>query len=85
MNIKPGDLFEWVYTGDNSPTIKDEELYSHILVKWIPCNGLCLCVGLNDKVIHWISNNWVFSAFVAPSPPGIRRGLGPVIPRKVES
>ncbi len=60
MNIKPGDLFRFVYVHDNSPVIKNEELYSYSMGKWVPCGGLCLCVGINTDNIHWFYGGQLF-------------------------
>ncbi len=60
MNIKPGDLFEWVYKRNNSSVREGEELYSITIHDWIPCDGLCLCIGTQDEVIHWISDKGLF-------------------------
>ncbi len=62
MNIKPGDLFEWVSTYTNAPVQMGEELYSAIMEKYVPCDGICLCVGINNGVIHWVSDKGLFWA-----------------------
>lgn len=88
MNLKPGDLFEWVYKDDNSSVAEDEELYSYIMGKWVLCSGLCFCVGGNHNVIHWVSNNGLFCGPREPSEAGrlqSRRAGYAIIPRKVES
>ncbi len=64
MNIKPGDLFEWVYKGNNTPVLKDEELYSYTMRKWILAGGLCLCVGIDENIIHWVSGIKLFHAYL---------------------
>ncbi len=65
MNIKPGDLFEWVYENDNSSVDKGVELYSYTMSKWVPCSGLCLCVGVSVNIIHWVSDNGLFRTWTA--------------------
>jgi len=64
MKIKPGDLFQWVCKYNSSPSLKDEELYSQTMEKYVPCVGVCLCIGMNDNVIHWVSNKGLFHAHV---------------------
>lgn len=69
MSIEPGDLFEWVYVGDNSPAIAIEEVYSNTMQKWIPCSGLCLCIGINHNKIHWTSDKGLFHAHIDNASP----------------
>lgn len=85
MKIKPGDLFRWVYKYDNSPTRLNEELYSHTMEKWVPCAGMCLCIGINENIIHWVSDKGLFHTYVDK----IRRSrtrvtAGRAIPRKIQ-
>lgn len=61
MNIKPGDLFEFVYEHSNSFVHKDEELWSDMMKKYVPCSGVCLCIGINQNDIHWVSNRGLFN------------------------
>ncbi len=60
MKIKPGDLFEWVYKRDKSPVREGEELFSFAMGNWVSCSGVCLCVGVNDAIIYWISDNRLY-------------------------
>ncbi len=82
MNIKPGDLFEWVYMFNNASVQIGEELYSYPMGKYVPCSGLCLCVGINADIIHWVSDQGLFRADEPAR--GIFRIEQLVIPRKVE-
>lgn len=85
MKIKPGDLFEWVYKYNNSPVVKDEELFPGVNVNLIPCFGLCLCVGFKGDVIYWVSNKGLFYSSASKSSAISSGYLGYlVIPRKVE-
>lgn len=67
MNVKPGDLFQWVYAEDNTPVPSDEQLYS-VELGFIPCSGMCICIGVNvtsnfnSSLIYWISNKRLFCA-----------------------
>ncbi len=86
MNIKPGDLFEWIYKddNDNSPVVKNEKLYSYAMEKWVPCGGLCLCIGINENIIHCVSANGLFHVwgdYPSPALPLARSMF--VIPRKI--
>lgn len=63
MNIKPGDLFEWAYKHNKRSVFKHEQLHSSYMGKWVPCDGLCLCVAINDT-IYWISNEGIFYAWI---------------------
>jgi hypothetical protein len=60
MNIKPGDLFEWVYKYGAERIRKDENLYSTVMKKYVPCTGRCLCVGAKGEIIYWISASGLF-------------------------
>ncbi len=60
MNIKPGDIFEWVYSSTQKSVRKHERLYTSLLIKWVPCDGLCLCIGINRDTIYWFSKHGVF-------------------------
>ncbi len=59
MNIKPGDMFEWVYKHVLFPLVPSEMIYTFTLNTRIPCHGLHLCVGVTDNCIHWLSNTGV--------------------------
>jgi hypothetical protein len=85
MNIKPGNLFEWVYKHNNESVVQDTKLYSYVMEKYIPCNGLCLCVGIKQNVIYSISDAVFFFADIhAYARPewGCRGAL--LIPRKIK-
>jgi hypothetical protein len=70
MTIKPGDLFEWVYAREpRERAIKIEELYSNTMGKWIPCSGLCLCIGVSRINIHWTSDKGLFHAHIDKAAP----------------
>ncbi len=87
-NIKPGDLFEWVYKRNNEHVHMGEELYSYALAKRIPCAGLCLCVGINDGVIYWISNErlcFVGTDEASPTQVGTWGFSEEVVPQKIKS
>lgn len=59
---KPGDLFEWVYKSNNSPMQPGENLYSSMSDRWISGADMCLCIGIYDNIIHWISKQMLFCA-----------------------
>lgn len=58
--IQPGDLFTFAYRVDGAFASKYEILCSVLMDDWIPCGGLCLCIGTKDDVIHWISEHGIF-------------------------
>ncbi len=63
MSVKPGDLFQWMWLVRQDrwkPT--GRELYSHTMEKYVPCNGMCLCISVENAVIHWIYNGLLFHA-----------------------
>lgn len=62
MSIKPGDLFQWIYTYTNQLVDEGEVIYSYIMKKWVLCSGLCLCVSINDNIIYWVSDKGFFGA-----------------------
>ncbi len=55
MNIKPGDLFEWVYTHNFHSIREPKEMFSYSMKQFVPCGGWCLCVAVHDDMIHWFS------------------------------
>ena len=57
LDLKPGDLFDWVYLQNNEWVQLDERLYSSTVKCWIPIGGPepMLCVGITDEVIVWLS------------------------------
>ncbi len=57
MNIKPGDLFEWVYADDYTRPRKGAALYSDLTQEYFFCTNIYLCIGIKDGVIYWIFNN----------------------------
>lgn len=61
MNIKPGDLFEWVCLDGEEPVLCGERLWSYTMRKWLIIEDrLCLCVAVNNQIIYWISNRQLF-------------------------
>lgn len=56
MNIKPGDLFRFVYLTDNDD-VKSDEIFSGQMNRWISCDRMCLCIGLDKKNIYWIDSD----------------------------
>lgn len=83
MNIKPGDLFEWVYKDNNAIVLQGEQLYSDSMKKWITCSGLCLCIGTNKDIIHWVSDVGLFRARANEVSWSFPHAM--VIPHKVQS
>lgn len=84
---KKGDLFIWVYERDNEPVRINEELYSTVMEKCIPCDGLCFCVYVCKKEFWWISNGMLFSASRQLIHSGRRdnRGRMPhILPRRIK-
>ncbi len=76
MNIKPGDLFEWVYVHENDPVLCGEYIYSSAMNKWLVVEDrLCLCVAVNDQTIYWISNRQLFHVY-APKVRASVQGVG---------
>ncbi len=68
MNITPGDLFEWVYLHTTESVPSNAETFSTTLNKWIPCDGLCLCVGqirlLGYDRIYWVLRNKLYISLI---------------------
>lgn len=62
MKIKPGDLFEWVHCYTEKSVSTDEKLFSDVMQQWIPCGGVCLCIGVNNRVIYWISVKGIYKS-----------------------
>lgn len=70
--MKPGDLFEWVYKSTLKSVRKNEKLYTSLMNKWVPCDGLCLCVGVNKNVVYWLSKHGLLQVIVVLDEPEIR-------------
>lgn len=56
MNIKPGDLFQWVYMRNCIPVPPVEEVYTFTLDTWVTCAGIHLCISVCGQQIHWMTN-----------------------------
>ncbi len=85
MKIKPGDLFEWVYTSNNLSMKAGEDLYSSIMYKWISGVGMCLCIGAQNQIIHWISDKGLFCTHINELAWTLRSSSARVVPRKIQS
>ena len=81
--IKPGDLFEWIYKGNNLSVFSEDELYSYAMEKYVPCSGLCLCVGISADIIYWVSIKGLFHTRDVAE--WSKLGWGLIIPHKVQS
>lgn len=66
MNIKPGDLFEWVYTCTHLPMKVGEEIYTFSMKKWVPGDGLCLCISIKDNMVYWVCRDGLFHCRTFP-------------------
>lgn len=79
MNIKPGDLFEWVHLHGDKPVLCGERLWSSTMDKWLLIEDrLCLCVAVNEQIIYWVSNRQLFHLY-APGARAIIRGAGSML------
>lgn len=85
MNIKPGDLFEWVYISNNLPMQAGENLYSSMTDKWISGVGMCLCIGIYDIIIHWVSNKGLFCTRTNELGWKSNSSSARVIPRRIQT
>ncbi len=61
-DIKPGDLFEWVYEYTYNPVHEDQCIYSDTMHTLVPVYGISLCVAVIDNVRYWTSNNRLYHA-----------------------
>lgn len=84
MNIKPGDLFQWVYRRDNKPARQYEKLFSHSMGKHVSCSGVCLCVGINNDIIYWVSSKVLLQARITLGPP-TPMATWWIIPQRIQS
>jgi hypothetical protein len=64
MNVRPGDLIEWVYRRDGRPVREDEYIWSSIEREWVPIGSSMthLCVSRDGKTITWLNERGVFRA-----------------------
>ncbi len=77
MNIKPGDIFFWVYNRNRLPVAPIEKIYTFTLNTMVPCHGLHLCVGVIDKHIHWLTNTGII--YISNCPHGAGYTLRPKV------
>jgi len=63
LNIKPGDLIEWVYKNDHVLVHKDEILWSTIEEKYVPIGSslIHMCVSCDDETYSWLNKRGLFS------------------------
>ena len=66
FDIRPGDLFDWVYKNTNEPVLPNEKLFSTAMDCWVPIGGPepMLCIGITDEMIVWVSAKGLFHARV---------------------
>jgi hypothetical protein len=66
MNVKPGDLIEWMYRNIGKPVIADEYLWSSVKKGWVPIgSGMThLCVSCDDTTYVWLNEKGLFRASV---------------------
>ena len=84
FDIRPGDLFDWVYLQNNEPVYYNEKLFSTAMKCWVPIGGPepMLCIGITDEMIVWVSAKGLFHARVDDtSPSRTNWRAGSVIPR----
>ena len=84
LDLKPGDLFDWVYKSANEPVLPNEELWSSLMDQWVPIDGPepMLCIGITDEVIVWLSAKGLFHARVDDTNPLLIVMMEvPVVPR----
>ena len=62
FDIRPGDLFDWVYKNTNEPVQPNERTWSSPMDQWIPIGGPepMLCIGITDEVIVLLSAKGLF-------------------------
>ena len=61
--MKPGDLFQWVYTTNNKQVIETESLYSTPMGTWVPIGGISLFLSESGLLeMSWVNKYGVFHA-----------------------
>jgi len=70
---KPGDLFQWYYSSDDTICRDTDQLYSTIMNCWVPTTGINLLIALTDTDIWWLNSNSFIHARVDDA--GVRRLL----------
>ena len=76
LNIRPGDLIEWLRPYNGSDICEYEEMWSLTMKKYVPIGKLALCIHVDDDVYSWLVDGRVFNADYIP-------GTFPM-PRQVE-
>jgi len=64
LNVRSGDLIEWVYERDDELVAKHEKLWSTIEYKWVPIGRefIHLCVSYDGETISWLNEKGLFFA-----------------------
>jgi hypothetical protein len=66
MNVKPGDLIEWVYCRDGEPVREEEILWSSVDGTFVPIGSsmthLCVSCDEEKKTITWLNEKGVCCA-----------------------
>jgi len=84
LNIKPGDVIEWIYTCDNELVVKDETLYSSIERNYVPIgsNLFHVCISIDDETYSWLNKNGLFRTRTDETTGGFGRAASTrVVPR----
>jgi len=66
LNIKPGDLIEWVYEYDNELVVENEEIWSMIEERWVPIGSsfVHMCISVENETISWLNEKGLFRVHV---------------------
>jgi hypothetical protein len=86
MNVKPGDLIEWVKDYNRQLVCENETLWSSVDEKWVPIGPELthLCVSCDSDTLTWLNEKGLFRAYVGDGVARLRRPLlGLVVPRAV--
>jgi len=87
LNIKPGDLIEWVYKRNNELVIDDEMLWSTIEECYVPIGRelVHMCISVEGDVYSWLNEKGLFLARADDAPDARNQGVDvEVVPRARE-
>jgi hypothetical protein len=64
LDLRPGDLIEWVYQGVNTLDVSEELLWSSVMLEFMkPCR-VSLLVNIDEEKISWLNENGLFCVHV---------------------
>ena len=65
INMKPGDMIEWVYKRTNELVVgSDEKFWSTLMKQWVPIGEKSLLISITDVEYTWLCSEGLFCALL---------------------